>query len=188
MTTVLLKISEIQSSLNNELRDVRSRIEKCGIQGSSNSLKIEKCEIQASENSMNIENCEFQRRKNCLKIEKCDIQGNNNSLKMESYSKKIELLEKKFTTELSRCHIREEEAIPYVFSAPLRNRYFAGRTEEIQKLKRVLQLEETLKEKRVRVAAVCGLGGVGKTSLASDFRVCSSDEGFLQGRCLLVLC
>ena len=72
------------------------------------------------------------------------------------------------------------------FSAPPRNRYFAGRTEEIQELKRILQVEETLKEKKVHVAAVCGLGGVGKTSLT--FRVRSSDEGFLQGRCLLVLC
>ena len=92
-----------------------------------------------------------------------------NSLKMESYSKEIKLLEKKFTTELSRYHIKEEETIPYVFSAPPRNRYFAGRTEEIQELKRILQVEETLKDKKVRVAAVCGLGGVGKTSLASEY-------------------
>ena len=64
---------------------------------------------------------------------------------------------------------REEETIPYVFSAPPPNRYFAGRTEEIQELKRVLQVEETLKDEKVRAAAVCGLGGVGKTSLASEY-------------------
>ena len=54
-------------------------------------------------------------------------------------------------------------------SVKSRNRYFAGRTEEIQELKRVLQVEETLKDEKVRVAAVCGLGGVGKTSLASEY-------------------
>ena len=127
MTTILLNISEIQSSLNKELQDVRSRVEKC------------------------------------------EIQGNDNSFSIVRNSEEIKLLEKKFTTELSRYHIKEEETIPYVFSAPPRNRYFAGRTEEIQKLKRILQVEETLKEKRVRVAAVCGLGGVGKTSLASEY-------------------
>ena len=127
MTTLLFNISEIQSSFNKELHDVRSRVENCEIQGSSNSLSI------------------------------------------EINSEKIELLEKKFITELSRYHIKEEEAIPYVFSAPPRNRYFAGRTEEIQELKRILQVEETLKEKKVHVAAVCGLGGVGKTSLTSEY-------------------
>ena len=33
----------------------------------------------------------------------------------------------------------------------------------------MLQVEETLKEKKVHVAAVCGLGGVGKTGLASEY-------------------
>ena len=127
MTKLLLNISEIQSSLNKELQDVRSRVEKCEIQGNDNSLSI-------------VRNCE-----------------------------EIKLLEKKFTTELSRYHIKEEETIPYVFSAPPRNRYFAGRTKEIQKLKRILQVEETLKERKVCVTAVCGLGGVDKTSLASEY-------------------
>ena len=155
MTALLLSISEIQSSLNNELHNVSLRVEKCEIQGIKNSIKIENCEIQGGKNSS--------------KIEKCEIQSSNNSLKIERNSEELQLLEKKFTTELSRYHIKEEETIPYVFSAPPRNRYFAGRTEEIQKLKRILQVEETLKEKKVRVAAVCGLGGVGKTSLASEY-------------------
>ena len=155
MTALLLSISEIQSSLNNQLHYVRLRVEKCEIQGSKNSVKIENCEIQGG--------------KNFSKIEKCQIQSSNNSLKIVRNSEEIQLLEKKFTTELSRYHIKEEETIPYVFSAPPRNRYFAGRTDEIQKLKRILQVEETLKEKKVRVAAVCGLGGVGKTSLASEY-------------------
>ena len=104
-----------------------------------------------------------------MRVEKCEIQRRENSLKIERYSEEIKLLEKKFTSELSRFDIKEEEKIPYVFSAPQRNRYFAGRTEEIQGLKRILKVEETLHEKKVRVAAVCGLGGIGKTSLVSEY-------------------
>jgi hypothetical protein len=97
-----------------------------------------------------------------MRVEKCEIQGNKNS-------EEIKLLEKKCTTELSRFYIKEEEKIPYVFTAPPRNRYFAGRTEEIQELKGILKVEETSNEKKVRVAAVCGLGGIGKTSLVSEY-------------------
>ena len=99
---------------------------------------------------------------NSLRIEKCEIEGSN-------ISKKMRRLECKFTTELSRYYIKEEENLPYVFTAPPRNCYFAGRTKEIQELKRILQFEETLNEKKVRVAAVCGLGGIGKTSLVSEY-------------------
>ena len=97
-----------------------------------------------------------------MRVKKCEIQGDKNS-------KEIKDLEKKVTTELSRFNIKEEEKIPYVFSAPPRNCYFAGRTNEIEELKRILKIEETLSEKKVRVAAVCGLGGIGKTSLVSEY-------------------
>ena len=103
LTTLLFNISEIQSSLNKELHDVRLRVESCEIQGSNNSLKIANVATQ----------------------------GSSNSLRIERNSEEIKLLEKKFTTELLRYNIKEEETISYVFSAPPRNRYFAGRTEEI---------------------------------------------------------
>ncbi len=141
MTALLSNINEIQSNLNKEIDDLRMRVEKCEIQGSENSMKVEKSEIQRRENS----------------------------LKIERNSEEIKFLEKKFTSELSRFYIKEEEKVPYVFSAPQRNRYFAGRTEEIQELKRILKVEETLNEKKVRVAAMCGLGGIGKTSLVSEY-------------------
>ena len=32
-----------------------------------------------------------------------------------------------------------------------------------------MKVQKTLKEKKVRVAAVCGLGGIGKTSLVSEY-------------------
>ena len=141
--------------MNEEIDDLRKRVNKCEIQGANNTLKIEKCEIQGASNT--------------LKIQKHEIQRSNISLKVERHSEELKLLEKKVTTELSRFYIKEEEKIPYVFAAPPRNRYFAGRTAEIQELKRVLKVEETLNEKKVRVAAVCGLGGIGKTSLVSEY-------------------
>ena len=96
------------------------------------------------------------------KIKKCEVQ-------MDKNSKEIKSLDKKFTTELSRLGIKEEEKIPYVFTAPPRNSFFAGRTEEIQELKRILEVEKTMNEEKVHVAAVCGLGGIGKTSLVSEY-------------------
>ena len=155
MTTLLSHISEIQSTLNEEIDDLRMRVKKCEIQGASNTLKIGKCEIQGTNNT--------------LEIEKYKTQATSNSLRIERYSEEIKLLEKKCTTELSRCYIKEEEKIPYVFTAPPRNRYFAGRIKEIQELKRILKDGETWSEKKVRVAAVCGLGGIGKTSLVAEY-------------------
>ena len=155
MTTLLSNISEIQSTLNEEIDDLRMRVKKCEIQGANNTLKIEKCEIQGANNT--------------LEIEKYKTEATSNSLRIERNSEEIKLIEKKCTTELSRCYIKEEEKIPYVFTAPPRNRYFAGRIKEIQELKSILKVEETSNEKKVRVAAVCGLGGIGKTSLAAEY-------------------
>ena len=58
--------------------------------------------------------------------------------------------------------------IPYVFNAPKTNRWFGGRLSEQQDLTEILQLHDVRKPE-VRVAALCGLGGVGKTSLATEF-------------------
>ena len=141
MTTLLSNISEIQSTLNEEIDDLRMRVKKCEIQAANNTLEIEKYKTEAT----------------------------SNSLRIERNSEEIKLIEKKCTTELSRCYIKEEEKIPYVFTAPPRNRYFAGRIKEIQELKSILKVEETSNEKKVRIAAVCGLGGIGKTSLAAEY-------------------
>ena len=109
------------------------------------------------------------------RVERVELQGATNSLSMKrctdrgaDNAKKIKLHDERMN-ELSRLFTKEEEKIPYVFTAPLQNRYFAGRTEEIQEIKRILKVEETLNEKKVRVAAVCGLGGIGKTSLVSEY-------------------
>ena len=96
------------------------------------------------------------------RIEKCEKLGTENS-------KQIEDLDKKFTTELSKYHYKKEEKIPYVFDAPERNQYFSGRTRELLELERVLKRDDVKQEKKVCIAAVCGMGGIGKTSLATEY-------------------
>ncbi|CAB4035158.1 Stress-induced-phospho 1, partial [Paramuricea clavata] len=59
---------------------------------------------------------------------------------------------------------------PYVFYAPRKNPWFAGRLTEIEDLASLLQLDQgTTSKPKVNTAAVCGLGGVGKTSLATEY-------------------
>ena len=78
--------------------------------------------------------------------------------------KQLKRLDKKFITELSKYHYKQEEKIPYVFDAPERNPYFSGRTREFLELECVLKRDDTEQEKKVCIAAVCGMGGIGKTS------------------------
>jgi parallel beta-helix repeat protein len=98
------------------------------------------------------------------------MQGNTlkrYATRTDDHAKKLKVIDER-TNDMFRYH-KEKEKIPYVFNPPPRNRYFAGRTEEILELKRVLEVQETSNEKKVRVAAVCGLGGIGKTSLVSEY-------------------
>ena len=107
------------------------------------------------------------------RVETCEKQGSSNSTR-------IEIIEKIVTkSELFQYNMKKEEKIPYVFNARPRNRHFVGRTKEIQALKSIFNTEESLKEKKVCFAAVCGLGGTGKTSLASEFA--HQMKGFYKG-------
>ena len=96
------------------------------------------------------------------RIDKCEKLGAENS-------KQLKHLDKKFTTELSKYHYKQEEKIPYVFDAPERNQYFSGRTRELRELERVLKRDDVKQEKKVCIAAVCGMGGIGKTSLVTEY-------------------
>ena len=96
------------------------------------------------------------------RIERCEKRGAENS-------KELKLLDTKFHTELSKYHSKQEEKIPYVFDAPDRNQYFSGRTQELQDLGRILKPDDTGLGEKVCIAAVCGLGGVGKTSLVTEY-------------------
>ena len=54
-----------------------------------------------------------------------------------------------------------------VFDAPDQNKWFTGRQMEIESLERCLALETS--DHSFRMAAICGLGGCGKTTLAANF-------------------
>ena len=60
-----------------------------------------------------------------------------------------------------------EEEIPYVFLTPRKNSWFGGRSSELKDLENLLLSDDT--QPKVSIAAVCGLGGVGKTSLAIEY-------------------
>ncbi|XP_028414268.1 uncharacterized protein LOC114537435 [Dendronephthya gigantea] len=139
--------------------------EVCELRGSVKTWKFES-DTQIDElsdnlgkiySSMNEELRELTRR-----IERCE--------KLESEnSKMLSLLDNKFSKELSQFSSKQDEEIPYVFDAPNRNKYFSGRTEELQDLQRILKQHDTEFAKKACVAAVCGMGGIGKTSLVTEY-------------------
>ena len=60
--------------------------------------------------------------------------------------------------------------IPHLFHAPKQNPWFVGRLTEIEDLASILQLNNQIGSiPKVNIAAVCGLGGVGKTTLATEY-------------------
>ncbi|XP_068712651.1 uncharacterized protein [Montipora foliosa] len=67
---------------------------------------------------------------------------------------------------VNRMPTSEDDFKQVVFDAPDQNKFFAGRASEIKSLERCLPLD---KSKQVRMAAICGLGGCGKTTLAIQF-------------------
>ena len=96
------------------------------------------------------------------RIDKCEKRGAENS-------KQLQQLNKKFSTELSKYNYKKEEKIPYVFDAPERNQYFSERNRELHELESVVKRDDTNEEKKVCIAAVCGMGGIGKTSLVTEY-------------------
>ena len=57
----------------------------------------------------------------------------------------------------------------YVFHAPDTFSWFTGRTRQIEEIKVILKKNEQLTQSPARKAAICGLGGSGKTSLAVEY-------------------
>ena len=75
---------------------------------------------------------------------------------------------KKIEYEMKKIAASNNE-IPYVFHAPKRNPWFGGRSSELEKLGGIFRMDNVSETGKVHVAAVCGLGGVGKTSLATEY-------------------
>ena len=96
------------------------------------------------------------------RVERCETLGTENS-------KQLKLLDQKFNTELSKYYSKQEEIIPYVFDPPDKNKHFTGRVRELQQLERILKPDDAAQEKKALSAAICGLGGVGKTSLVTEY-------------------
>ena len=147
---------ELLKLVTKEVAELRKAVETFKTEGDSEikSLLNKICNIETSfENEL---------RAFTLRIERCEKHGAENS-------KEINRLDERFNTELSKFSSRQEEKIPYVFGAPDRNQYFSGRSKELQDLQRILEFDDTEVDKKVRIAAVCGLGGVGKTSLVTEY-------------------
>ena len=70
--------------------------------------------------------------------------------------------------EVAKISNKTEET-PYVFMAPKRNQWFSGRESELDVLQGVLDKEERNSNEKVITAAVCGLGGCGKSSLVAEY-------------------
>ena len=67
-------------------------------------------------------------------------------------------------TAIANSRSSSEDYYQPVFDAPVRNKWFVGRENEIESLEKRLSLDET---GRLEMCALCGLGGCGKTALAA---------------------
>ena len=61
---------------------------------------------------------------------------------------------------------RSDDSSEIVFDAPEKIKWFTGREEEFESLERCLPLKE---HNKLKMAAICGLGGCGKSTLATHF-------------------
>ncbi len=92
-----------------------------------------------------------------------ELQQNQSAIKkdIEDLKVKTEALEIQVAT--------ENQDIPYLFMLPDRIEWFSGRKTELENLHSHLRARENIKEQKVVITSVCGLGGTGKTSLAAEY-------------------
>ena len=88
--------------------------------------------------------------------------------RQDEVEKKQEKLEKRQEQVETACKtlVDSDDSKPIVFDAPYQNRWFTGREKELEILSKCLPSES---DKNLKISAICGLGGCGKTTLASQF-------------------
>jgi tetratricopeptide (TPR) repeat protein len=94
-------------------------------------------------------------------IEDLKFTQDSMSVNCRTTSQRVEALENK-VAELSI----ENQEVPYLFMLPDRTEWFSGRKSELENLHSLLR---DVNEHEVKVASVCWLGGIGKTSLAAEY-------------------
>ena len=69
----------------------------------------------------------------------------------------------------SEFFFKSDKEDVYVFHAPDTFTWFTGRIRQVEEIKVILKKNEQLTQSSARKAAICGLGGSGKTSLAVEY-------------------
>ena len=157
------RIADIESRLEAELKAQSEKNETFSAAIGDISKNVTKIEIRQDMNEENIA---------LLEERHSELESNVTCLKEEqgSLSSKVEALENGQTQLDSRLKKLEESntsasADVKFFQVPIRNRCFCGRESELEAIEAQLKNTKTCCSE----SAICGLGGVGKTSLAVEF-------------------
>ena len=101
-----------------------------------------------------------------------DVHWKMRQEQVESFCKTLEVKSAAMQRDLDILKATMTSLTPYddskeiVFDAPEQNKWFTGRQKEVNILEKCLPFES---DSRLKMAAICGLGGCGKTTLAVEY-------------------